>query len=61
VTPAASATLGQLQISLDRATRLLRKALGMSATYNYQFVNPIATAGPSVALHIDRFGVMSPA
>jgi hypothetical protein len=59
--PGASGTLGQLQSRLATATRLLRKALGMSGTYNCQFANPMATASPSVALHIYRFGVMSPA
>jgi hypothetical protein len=59
--PGASGPLGQLQSRLATATRLLRKALGMSGTYNCQFANPIATASPSVALHIYRFGVMSPA
>jgi hypothetical protein len=49
-TPGASATLGQLQVRLDHASRLLRKALGMSGTYNCQFVSPVATASPSVAL-----------
>ncbi len=60
-TPGASVTLGQLQIRLDHATRLMRKTLGMSGTYNCQFANPMVTASPSVALHVDRFGVMSPA
>jgi hypothetical protein len=54
VTPGASASLGQLQDRLNHATRLLRKALGMIGTYDCQFISPIATASPSVALHIDR-------
>ena len=53
-TPAESATLGQLQVRLDHASRLLRKTLGMSGTYNCQFVSPTVTASPGVALHIDR-------
>jgi hypothetical protein len=53
-TPATPPTLGQLQVRLDHASRLLRKALGMSGTYNCQFVSPTVTASPSVALHIDR-------
>jgi len=55
-TPGASATLGRLQGTLDYAARLLREALRMSRTYNCQFVNPIATASPSVALHVGRPG-----
>ena len=54
--PSASATLGEFQSRLDSATRLLRKALGMSGTYDCQFINPTATADPSVALRIDRTG-----
>jgi hypothetical protein len=58
-TQGALATLGQLRTRLATATHLLRKALGMSTSYNCQFLDPIATTSPSVALHVYRHGAVS--